>query len=167
MTSPRLRYNQSLPANALKYTNIHDAIQGVVLIAVIAGLVWWLVPDPWKMWILIALPALLILSLLIEMPIVNRLAIKNTSYEVSESEVRIRKGVLLTRDTVISAAQILNVSIAEGPILKSFGLAKVNFTSIAHVEPLGPVTLAEANDIRNTILGVYSQSIPERETVDA
>lgn len=161
MKPPRLRYAESLPRNAYRYLNIHDAIQSVIVAAVAGALVLWLVPEPWKTWLLIALPILVVLSLVIEMPFINRLVVKNTSYEVSPTEVCIRKGVLLTRDTVISAAQILNVSVVEGPLLRNLGLAKVQFTSISHVEPLGPVTLDDAHAIRNALLGAYAGASTE------
>lgn len=164
MTAPRLRYAHSLPAQALKYLNIQSSIQLIIVMGSAAALVSWLVPEPWRTWILIAVPALTVISLLVELPFMNRLEVKHTSYEVSATEVRLRKGVLFTRDTVISAAQILNVSVAEGPLLRRFGLAKVQFTSISHIEPLGPVTLEQANSIRATLLGIYaSATTPDSE----
>lgn len=149
------KYATRLPAEALGYLGARSAIEvGVTGLAGAAAIVW-LVPDTWRNIAWAILSFLVILGVVVEVPILNRLIVRNTSYEVTGDAVRIHRGMLFRRDIVIATAQLLNVTIVDGPLLRRRGLAKVSFSTIAHVEPLGPVKAQEAERLRRLALALY------------
>lgn len=151
-------YASTLPPVALHYLTIRSTIEVLMTGALACGLALWLVPGSWRMPTLVIMAILIIAGLIVDVPIVSRLTMHHTSYQVGADAVRIKRGVLLSKDTVLSTAQILNVSIIEGPLLRRFGLAKVRFTTLNHVEPLGPVERGVAVEIRRQALSTYVEA---------
>lgn len=154
--SPRLyAYENKLPRVALKYLMVHAALEvlGVGLVSSMA--LFWLLPVDWKLPALAVMMVLIIMGLIVDVPIISRLTMRYTSYHVDSDAVRISRGILFSKDMVLSTAQILNISIVDGPLLRKFGLAKVRFTTLNHVEPLGPVSLENAIAIRQEALATY------------
>ncbi|MFJ5697204.1 PH domain-containing protein [Arthrobacter sp. NPDC093139] len=155
---PSHSYASTLPPAALHYLMIRSTFEVLVTGVVSCGLALWLVPSGWKSPTLIVMAILIIAGLIIDVPIVSRLTTRHTSYHVDADAVRISRGFFLSKDTVLSTAQILNISIIEGPLLRRFGLAKVRFTTLNHVEPLGPVERGVAVDIRRQALATYLEA---------
>lgn len=151
----RPQYATALPPIALRYLHVRSLIEISFVILAALAVVLLLLPEAWRGLGAAAVLLSGIVGALVDLPIVNRIIIRNTSYEVVDDLVRIRRGVLVHRDLTISAVQILTVSIVDGPILRRYGLAKVHFTTIAHTDPLGPVTVAEAEALRRRILGDF------------
>lgn len=148
-------YAATLPQSAHQYLNIRSAFEVILGGGVLAAGVLLLAPDGWK-WPLLALLAVLtIVGLVVEIPLINRVIMRHTTYQVDDDAVRIRRGFLISRDIVISTAQILNVTIIEGPLLRHHGLVTVRFLSIDHVEPLGPLDHEEALRLRSRALATY------------
>lgn len=157
---PAPDYASTLPPVALRYLMIRSTIEVLITGVLSCGLALWLVPSGWKLPVLLAMAILIIAGLIIDVPIISRLTMRHTSYHVDTDAVRIRQGFLLSKDTVLSTAHILNISIVEGPLLRRFGLAKVRFTTLNHVEPLGPVERRVALDIRRKALSAYVEASP-------
>lgn len=153
-------YASTLPQVALRYLMIRSTIEVLLTGVLSCGLALWLVPSGWKLPALLVMAILIIAGLIVDVPIVSRLTMRHTSYHVDTDAVRIKQGFLLSKDTVLSTAQILNISIIEGPLLRRFGLAKVRFTTLNHVEPLGPVEHDVALDIRRKALSTYIEASP-------
>ena len=151
-------YAATLPPVALRYLAIRSTVEVLMTGVLACGLALWLVPAGWKLPVLVVLAILILIGLVIDVPIVSRLTMRHTSYHVGADAVRIRRGFLLSRDTVLSTAQILNVSIVEGPLLRRFGLAKLKFTTLNHVEPLGPVERGVAMELRRQALSAYVEA---------
>ena len=141
-------YGSTLPPQALKYVNTRAILDVIAVTVVVAALIMWLAPEQWRLPAVVILVLLLIAGLAVDLPFINRLSVRSTSYELDQAAVRIRRGILISRDTVISTAQLLNVTIVQGPLLRRFGLVKIAFTTIANVEPLGPLSADEAESLR-------------------
>lgn len=151
-------YASTLPPAALRYLTIRSTVEVLATGALACGLALWLVPGGWRLPTIVVMAILMIAGLIVDVPIVSRLTMRHTSYHVGADAVRIKRGFLLSKDTVLSTAQILNVSIIEGPLLRRFGLAKVRFTTLNHVEPLGPVERGVAVEIRRQALSTYVEA---------
>lgn len=137
---------------ALKYHTAVDLILAVVGTPLLAAATL-LIPDhTWRTGALIAIVALSVIGLLVDIPFVNRWEVRNTSYTVTPDVVFIRRGLLIRRTTTISTAQILNVEVVQGPLLRAFGLVKVRFTCISEVEGITGITESAAAEIRDIIL---------------
>lgn len=142
---------------ALKYHTAADLILAVIGTPILAAATL-LIPDlAWRAWALIAIAVLTAVGLLVDIPFVNRWEVRNTSYTVTPEVVFIRRGLLIRRTTTISTAQILNVEIVQGPLLRAFGIVKVRFTCISETEGITGITEAAAEEIRDTILRAQNE----------
>lgn len=156
--TPSHAYASTLPPLALRYLMVRSAVEVLTTGTVACGLVVLLVPRDWLAASLAVMASLIAAGLLIDVPILSRLTMRHTSYEVNACAVRVKRGFLFSKDTVVSTAQILNVAIVEGPLLRRWGLAKVRFTTLSHVEPLGPLKRSEAEEIRRQALSAYLEA---------
>lgn len=156
----RAPYAHMLPPSALRYLRVRSLVELLIAAPAVALIAFWIVPEEWRLPSLCVVSFLAVVGAAVELPFIDRRIVENTSYEVADGAVRIRRGVLIRRDLVISTAQILNVSIVRGPLLRRFGLAKVSFATIAHSDGLGPVSPPEAERIRQRVLAVFA---PEPE----
>lgn len=147
------RYALTLPPGALRYVNLRAAAEAVTVAVAVGALIALLAPAAWRPALLILLAVLVAVALTVDLPLVNRLAVRSTSYECDGTTLRIRRGILFSRDIAVPCAQILDVVIAEVPLLRSCGLVGVRCRTIMGGERLGPVTPAEADRIRSVILG--------------
>lgn len=152
--SPVQEYSNRLPSSALRYVNLRSMVEIAVLAVGVTAAVVLFVPPAWRLaaWIVLAISVMV--GAAVDVPIINRLQVRSTSFEVTHDAVYIRRGILLRRDTIISTAQLLNVTVVDGPLLRRYGLVKVAFATIAHVEPLGPLTADHAEQLRSLALGV-------------
>ncbi|WP_158270348.1 PH domain-containing protein [Mycetocola zhujimingii] len=148
-----------LPAQALKYLNLVDCL-AISITAAGLGAIAWLVAEPPVREIVLVIIALgLATGLTFEIRMLNRIVVRKTSYTVTRDEVYIARGLLFRKYVSIPAPQVLNVEIAEGPLLRKFGLVKIRFTCITDVEALGPITPAAAESIRSTVLSAHARAL--------
>lgn len=148
-------YSSRLPPRALAYVNLRTSVDVIAITVILETLVLIFATEPWRTWIAGGLVVAVVVGLAIDLPIINRMSVLATSYQVDPDGVRIRRGLLVKSDVVVATAQLLSVAVIEGPLLARFGLAKVTFATIAHVEPIGPVTLDEAIAIRSRALSHF------------
>lgn len=149
-----------LPARARAYLNVRDASVAVVVGALGVAAASF-IPDPTTRvvaWVVIA--GFVASTLVIELPVLNRLHVRTTSYTVSADYVYIARGWLLRRSLLISTTKVLNVEIVQGPLLRRFGLVTMRIASVIEHENLGPLEPAEAERLRGIILD--SQGEPDR-----
>ncbi|MEV5041067.1 PH domain-containing protein [Microbacterium sp. LMI1x-1-1.1] len=154
------RGDSVLAPRALTYLNVREGVTTVLVTTALAVAIAFL-PDPgWRtaLWVIVGILA--VVSLLIELPWLNRKQVENTSYTATADYVYITRGWLWRRTTVIATAQILNVEVVQGPLLRAFDAVSVRFTCISEVEGLGPLEPRAAERIRTTVL--QAQAEPAR-----
>lgn len=152
------RGDRSLAPRALAYLNIREGLS-TLLISVALGVGIAFLPDAmWRGILWGVLAALAVISLAIELPWLNRKEVENTSYTVTPAYVYLTVGWLWRRSTVISTAQILNVEIVQGPLLRAFDAVSVRFTCISEVEALGPLERDAAEHVRATVLRAQGET---------
>lgn len=159
----RPRYSRTLPPRAVTYVRIRSLIDIAIVGVLLSAAILFLAPLSWRPALLGAVLALALLGLLIDVPLVDRLVVRNTTYEVDDDRVLISRGVLFHRDLALSTAQILTVTVVQGPLLRRFGFAKLALATLTESETLTPLPLAEADALRAQILAVF----PERAAVAA
>lgn len=157
------RYARTLPPRAVTYVRIRSIIDIAIVGGLLCAAILFLAPPSWRPALLGAVIVLVLLGLLIDVPLIDRLVVRNTTYEVNDDRVLISRGVFLHRDLALSTAQILTVTIVQGPLLRRFGFAKLALATLTESETLAPLTLAEAEALRAQILAVF----PERAVVAA
>lgn len=146
------RGTHRLAPAALRYENIRTVILALVLTPLVAVACLQIPDSGWRIAALIAVGVLTLATFVVDIPFVNRWEYENTTYAVTRDTVFIRRGLLLRRTTTLSTAQILNVEIAQGPLLRAFGLVRVKFACIADVESLTGLSPEAAAEIRDIIL---------------
>lgn len=147
-----------LAARAGTYLNLRDATVTLVVGALVAG-VAVVIPDPALRVVVWAGTALLVLvSLLVELPWLNRVRVRTTSYTVTPDFIYVVRGRLWRRSVLIATPQVLNVEIVQGPLLRSFGLVAMRFTCITETEWLGPLDPDSADRARATVLHSFAAS---------
>ena len=95
--------------------------------------------------------ALLLASAAVELPFLNRLRIKYTTYSVNAEYVYITRGALVRTSVLIPIRQILNVESVQGPLLERLGYAKVRFRSISGSVSLAPLEATAVESIRRAV----------------
>lgn len=152
--------SSALPAAALRYRNLRSWAVLLVSSVLLTGGVLLGVPEEHRPAALAVLWVLLVLAATVETPLLNRASIRSTSYEVDECAVRIGRGLLLRRTVVLATAQLVGVTLVEGPLLRRFGLVVVVFSCAATSERLGPLDREEAHHVRSRALDLLGAGAP-------
>ncbi|MFE7846345.1 PH domain-containing protein [Microbacterium sp. NPDC057407] len=152
----------ALSEQAYRYLNIRSVVEVITLtaLALVSGVVF--APGSWLLPLFALSAALCAVGLLMEVPLLNRLEVRHTSFIIANGAVCIRRGRLIRREIVINSEQLLNVSILHGPLLRRMGLVKVKFTTIAYVEPFGPIPLSDALRMRANALRMPEGAFDEQ-----
>ncbi len=148
-----------LPPGALSYMNTRSAIE-LVTAALIAMMISSQALDGGvRTAVLLALGGLTAMGLAIELPLLNRLRVRYTSYSAQPGFIYITRGALVRRSVFIASHQIQNVETVQGPLLRRFGFAKVRFKCITNVESLGPLDPSAVVAIRRAVLQLPESSV--------
>ncbi len=152
----------SLAPGALRYRTILGAVAILAVGAIATALTLLLVHEPgWRLGVLIAVAVFVVLSAVTDLLVLNRIEVRSTSYTATPDFVYVARGRWFRRTTVVATTQILNVEIAQGPLLRSLGLVKVTLTRIADEEAISPLTPAAASELQSVVLGA------QRDDADA
>jgi membrane protein YdbS with pleckstrin-like domain len=144
-----------LPRSAAPYWSTHSVLGAVGVLAVVLPLVLWLggrgalETAAW-----IAVPVVAVLTL-VDVLVLNPLRLANRSYTVTADAVYIARGRFVRTTLVMPTAQVLNVEIAEGPLLRAFGMVRVRFVCIGDGPVIGPVLPGEAEALRRRVMGTW------------
>ena len=144
---------RGLPARSIAYARTRTCIDVGVAVAIFVAIVFTIAPDMWRPVLFTVAGVLVLVALTIEIPFIDRMRISNTSYDIDEGFVQIRRGILFAEDIIVPTDRILNVAIVQGPILRLFGLARIRFVAISHFEALGPLFLDDAIRLRAEVQG--------------
>jgi membrane protein YdbS with pleckstrin-like domain len=145
----------TLPGSAASYWSTHSLIGAVGVLAVVLAVALWaggrdaLEAAAW-----IAVPLVAVLTA-VDVLILNPLRLASWSYTVTPDAVYIARGRFVRTSLVMPTAQVLNVEIAEGPILRAFGMVRVRFVCIGDGPVIGPVRPAEAEALRRRVMGAW------------
>jgi len=143
---------ERLPGEARSYLNLRTFMDVIVIAGAVLGVSFIFLPLEMRAIALASELLFFAILALYEFLVINRLRMQYTTYSVDASQVQVARGKVFHRVATISTAQILNMEIRQGPLLRHFGLVKVKFICIADVETLGPVSIAAAEEMRRTIL---------------
>lgn len=141
----------ALPPRSLSYLNLRDGAEVALVSFVAAALAWWFLEGSalYLSWLVLGILALVAFA--VELPILNKRRVRNTSYSVEDEYVYITRGAVLRRSVFIPVRHILNVETVQGPLLRRFGFVKVRFVCITEVESLLPLDAAAVADIRRRL----------------
>src|SRR6218665_33085 len=144
---------RGLPARSIAYARTRTCIDVGVAVAIFVAIVFAVAPAVWRPVLFTVAGVLVLVALTIQIPFIDRMRISNTSYDIDEGFVQIRRGILFVEDIVVPTDRILNVAIIQGPVLRLFGLARIRFVAISHFEALGPLFLDDAVRLRAEVQG--------------
>ena len=116
---PDVRYLKLSLLNTLIWGVFWVVLTAVPLLLRLAGVWSW----PW-MWLVVLLPALAVLSLVINLVLVPRRA-RARGFAEREDDLVIRSGVLWHQVTAVPYGRLQYVEVSTGPLENLFGLAKL------------------------------------------
>ncbi|MGL5827457.1 MAG: PH domain-containing protein [Nocardioides sp.] len=128
-----------LSDHSLGYLGVRSAIataifvSGILAIATLIG-AW----DENRIWALLAV-AISVCGGLLDVTLLNRLEIRHTICTATPSLLRIDRGRVFRRSTIVRLDHILNTEVVQGPLLRAFGLYKFRFTGALSQVIFGPV----------------------------
>lgn len=139
---PEAEFRHVSPALA-KVRLIGTGISALIFILPPLGLAIWVSP-----WFWIGVAVLAVLHIWPAVLIVRQ--VKATQYALGENELFIRTGIMFKNLTVIPYGRIQFVDLAEGPIVRKFGMAeiKINTASASTDASIPGVPVAEAVAVR-------------------
>lgn len=142
-----------LPVRARPYLDVRSAVETVASAGGLALAASMITVGTIRLVLLALIGVLLIVGLMLELPVLNRLKMAHTSYSVTPHYIYIARGRVFRRTVTLASQKVLNVESVQGPLLRRFDLVKVRFTCLADVVSLGPLTPATADHVRETVIG--------------
>lgn len=143
---------RKLPEQAIRYVNTRSTLEALALTGALVTGVALLMDGRARTVGLVTMGLLLVVGLIVELPLVNRLAVRNTTYTVTSDFVYITYGVLFRKSSFIPTSSIVNIETLEGPLLTRSGLVKVRFRGVTTSEVLGPLEPSDVSEIRETVV---------------
>lgn len=141
-----------LPDEALTYLNMKSFCVTLVSGIVLGALVFMFLPREWRIVAFTALAALIVISVVVELPWLNRMQVKYTHFTVDDQFVHIHRGKYFSRDISIPRRQVLSVGIHQNPLMSRHGLVSLKFNLIFGAESLGPLHRDQALAVRRRLL---------------
>jgi uncharacterized protein len=151
LPTPRPEPSQMLDPRALRVWRIGAAL-GTLFIWIPAGIVvavtyfadWiW----PWVLLILIFPLLVTILQVFIMPPLEWR----RWRYEVTEREIDMQRGVLVTTRTLVPMSRVQHVDTQQGPLLRYYGLSAVTITTAGGGHEIPGLSEEVASEVRDRI----------------
>ena len=150
-----------LPAGALAYMNVRALCELAAAALLLGGAAWWFLDGSEQIVAYLAITALGLVAVTVELPWLNRRRYAFTTYSVDDNFVYITRGAIFRRSVLLPKRQILNVETIQGPLLRQFGFANVRFSCITEVESLGPLDNDAIMAIRAAV-AIEPESASER-----
>lgn len=125
---------------------IHEAIILAAELAVVVPLCLF-VPQIW-----LALACLVLLvAQLICLAVVPGVLYRRWRYEVTNTDVLVRSGLIVVTTSVIPMVRVQHVETTQGPVLKANGLASVAITTAGSKFEIPGLVVAEAEALRDRV----------------
>lgn len=123
----------------------------VVVVAAIAGVLWFLIDHPWP---LLAGGAIVLVTLVTAAFVPRR--IRSIGYLLREDDLLFRRGIMWQRFVAVPYGRMQLVDINRGPLARAFGLAELKFVTAS---PAAGVTIPglpmdEAESLRDHLVSV-------------
>lgn len=146
-----------LPATVKRYKDI-EAIGGAGTTAAIALGVAYVAPRGWWTWVAVALAALALAAAAVEVLFLNGRLVRLTRIDCVDRGLWMRTGRWFWCEVSLCPESILSVEVAQGPLLRGMGLAKVTIKGIGSFPTLPPLMLDDARAVQRLLSGPASDS---------
>lgn len=80
-----------------------------------------------------------------------RLRWKRWKYDVTENEIDMLRGIIITKRTLVPINRVQHVDTRQGPIYRKLGLSSVTISTAATTHEIPALDDATADELRNTI----------------
>ncbi|MEX0721647.1 MAG: PH domain-containing protein [Balneolaceae bacterium] len=147
--------------NQIPTTRIHEsAVNAWTITASLYGLLWFFpsviyLSLTWNHtvdWVLFTILTTIALVLFIATSfILPKLRWKRWRYDVSEKEIDMLRGIIITTRTLVPINRVQHVDTRQGPIYRKFGLSSVTISTAATTHEIPALDDATADALRNTI----------------
>ncbi|WP_252311842.1 PH domain-containing protein [Sinobaca sp. H24] len=161
--------SQKISKKALSVWRIKGAIEALVYLAFPAALLIFTIRQDWPVWIVsIVLPVIAVFAIW-KAWFFPAMTWKRWRYEVYEKEVELRRGVVITKHTLIPMSRIQHVDTAQGPLYKKYGLSALTISTAAGIHEIPALAEEVGQDLRDHIsrLAEAEDSLYSRKEADA
>ena len=150
-----------LDPRMVRVWRIHEVIALAVELVIAVPLCLF-VPE---FWVVLACAVVLAVQLVC-LVVVPRISYRRWRYEVTNTDVLVRSGLIVVTTSVIPMVRVQHVETTQGPILKANGLASVTITTAGSKFEIPGLASAEAETLRDQVAvledGVVSDVLPVR-----
>lgn len=140
---------KKLPPRAIRIWQISSLFTSLLLVAI--PVVLWFVISAIALWILILAAVLAVLLLLFRLLWLPYAIWKRWRYRISDTDIHLRRGVFVSRETVIPLSRVQHVDTSQGPFLRHFGLSELSISTAATTHNIPNLDTVIAERIRSTI----------------
>lgn len=140
---------KKLPPRAIRIWQISSLFTSLLLVAI--PVVLWFVISAIALWILILAAVLAVLIFLFRLLWLPYAIWKRWRYRISDTDIHLRRGVFVSRETVIPLSRVQHVDTSQGPFLRHFGLSELSISTAATTHSIPNLDTVIAERIRSTI----------------
>lgn len=140
---------KKLPPRAIRIWQISSLFTSLLLVAI--PVILWFVISALALWILILAAVLAVLILLFRLLWLPYAIWKRWQYRISDTDIHLRRGVFISRETVIPLSRVQHVDTSQGPFLRHFGLSELSISTAATTHSIPNLDAVIAERIRSTI----------------
>ena len=140
---------KKLPPRAIRIWQISSLFTSLVLVAI--PVVLWFLMSAIAIWILVLAAVVAVLLLLFRLLWLPYAIWKRWRYRISDTDIHLRRGVFISRETVIPLSRVQHVDTSQGPFLRHFGLSELSISTAATTHSIPNLDSVIAERIRSTI----------------
>ncbi|AFG36259.1 PH domain-containing protein [Spirochaeta africana] len=151
-------WGQALSPRAKTVWAVRSAVIGLGIsgATAAAAILWW--PQPGVLTGIAAGGALLVLWLVSGSVMVPQVRWRIWRYRIDPDRIQLRRGLLIRTHASIPAARVQHADTSQGPLLRLFGLARVQIFTAGSTHEIPVLPEAAATDLCEQIVAIANRS---------
>ncbi|MDV6378510.1 PH domain-containing protein [Sporosarcina sp. GW1-11] len=147
----RQQLANQISRKGLSVWRVYGSILSLIVLAVGIGLGFLAYYFEWPIWISIVVGVFVVLHAFFSIYLFPKVRWERWRYEVREAEIELQHGLFIVNRTLIPMVRVQHVDMAEGPILRKYGLASITISTAATNHSIPALVTEEADELRNRI----------------
>ena len=135
----------------VKVWKVRAVIEEGIGILVILAYLFLMIKFDWWAWILYVLIGLTVALAPLEYFVFPKLRQRYYSYQLNEEELEIQHGLFVVKRVLVPMIRVQHVTIAQGPIMRKYGLAQLHISTAATSHSVPGLTMYEAEMLKTKI----------------
>ena len=140
---------KKLPPRAIRVWQIGAMFSTLLLLAIPA--VIWFIFRTIALWLLILIISVFVALLLFQVFWFPYAIWKRWRYRITDTDIHLKHGVLISKETVIPLSRVQHVDTRQGPVLRHYGLSELSVSTAATTHSIPALDMVIAERIRSAI----------------